>query len=760
MSTIRRALIPLFLLVPLACFGQDWKPSDNPLFTKWGKSLDPQRVWQEYPRPQMVRKQWLNLNGMWDLALASRRAPTFNFDQRILVPFPVESALSGVKGKVDSDTVIHYRRTFEIPSDWTSKRVLLHFEAVDWEASVSVNGKAVGIHRGGYDPFTFDITPQLKGSGPQELQVDVTDPTDTGTQPRGKQVLNPQGIFYTSTSGIWQTVWLEPVAEHHIKGLEIQTSAFPAEAHVKVDGVDGDFQLKASAADGERVVAEAVSSGGRELVLHVPHPRLWSPHSAFLYRLHIQMVRRGDRAPVDEVESYFGLRTIKVERDHGMPRLFLNGKPEFMFGTLDQGFWPDGIYTPPSDQAIQQDLFGLKTLGFNTVRKHVKVEPDRWYYWCDKLGLIVWQDMPSGDKSIGPNDPDITRTPSSAEDFEKELKAMIDHLRNHPSILMWVLFNEGWGQYDTARLTKWIKDYDPSRLVDSVTGWADRGVGDVVDMHSYPGPDMPKTENTRAAVLGEFGGLGQPVEGHLWSPKGWSYRGFKSQEELTDGFVGLMKNLRPLQAKGLCAAIYTQTTDCETELNGLWTYDREIQKIDSAKARPAIMSLYQPPPQIVAIVPTSEVQGYNWHYTTYEPETDWMQTSYDDSKWASGLAGFGTKGTPGAVVRTKWDQSDIWIRRTFYVPAKVGWHAPNLLIHHDDDAEVYIDGVKAVALPGYVTSYTLVPLDPKLLMVGKHTLAIHCHQISGGQYIDAGMVDVIEPQSSDRVVAGVHSDRN
>lgn len=745
MSDICSIGLGLGALVTAASAQTSWKPAECPIPTQWSKDVDPQNVHPEYPRPQFERKDWLNLNGLWDLSLASKRAEHFEYDQKILVPFPVESSLSGVKGRVDDDTIIRYRRTFEIPPGWAGKRVLMHFGAVDWETAVSVNGKLLGDHRGGYDPFSFDITSALKPSGTQTVEVVVTDPTDTGTQPRGKQVLNPEGIFYTPTSGIWQTVWLEPVPEKHIKGLSIVTDPEQGSIRLRVDLSSVDFlEIHASAIDSGKVVAESKVEAGHDILLRIPHARLWSPQSAFLYRVRISLVDKASQATVDEVDTYTGIRKITVQNDHGVKKIFLNGKPIFLVGTLDQGFWPDGVYTPPTDEAMRHDLFTLKSLGFNTVRKHVKVEPSRWYYWCDKMGLLVWQDMPSGDKFIGPNDPDIKRSPESAQGFETELAAMIRTLRNHPCIVIWTLFNEGWGQYDTARLTKWIKSEDPTRLVDSASGWADRGTGDLSDMHSYPGPGSPKPEESRAAVLGEFGGLGLPVKGHTWSAKGWSYQGAKNQDELTNHVVNLFENLRMLQTNpGLSGAIYTQTTDVETELNGLMTYDRAVLKVDQDKLREAIMALYQPPPMLRTVVPTSQDTGYSWKYTTYQPADGWQAPDFDDSQWALGMAGFGTKDTPGSSVRTTWDGSDIWLRRTFNVSAKEHWHQADLLIHHDDDAEVYIDGQQVASLPGYFTSYRLVPIkDLGLLKPGQHTLAIHCRQVSGGQYIDAGIVDV------------------
>jgi beta-galactosidase/beta-glucuronidase len=715
-----------------------WKPADG-LKTKWGKQIDPEGVWPEYPRPQLVRDQWLNLNGLWDFAATEQAS----FDRKILVPFPVESALSGIKMPVPENSTVRYKRTFLIPEKWVGQRVLLHFGAVDWMSTVRVNGKPVGTHTGGYDAFTYDITDQLHHTGQQTVEVDVKDPSDSGLQPRGKQSLKPESIFYTASTGIWQTVWLEPVPQNYIRSIQITPDIDKSQVHIKIY-TPTPTRVRVMAETDEFMVAAENGESAKDIVLNIPNVKLWSPQSAFLYRLSVHLLDNG--SITDKVESYFGMRKISLGQDHGVTRIFLNNKPQFMLGTLDQGFWPDGLYSPPSDEAMKSDLDMLKKLGFNTVRKHVKVEPERWYYWCDKMGLLVWQDMPSGDRSIGPNDGDIQRTPESAQDFETELKAMIDGHRSHPSIVMWVLFNEGWGQYDTARLAHRVKELDPTRLLDSVTGWADRGVGDVIDMHSYPGPDSPKPEPTRAAVLGEFGGLGLPTPGHLWADKGWGYKEYKTPAELSQALVSLLQQLRALQSRpGLSAAIYTQTTDVETELNGLLTYDREVLKPDLAAVKAAIQPLYLPPPTIVTVMPTAIDEATSWKYTTYQPLNEWTQLTYKDAQWAAGQGGFGTQGTPGAKIRTAWDRSDLWLRKSFDVPKGMEWHSPNLLIHHDDGADVYIDGQQVASLSGYTTSYTYVKFKTqKPLAPGKHMLAIHCHQVSGGQYIDCGIVDVKE----------------
>jgi hypothetical protein len=443
------------------------------------------------------------------------------------------------------------------------------------------------------------------------------------------------------------------------------------------------------------------------------------------------------------------MRKISLGKDEqGINRLFLNNKPLFQFGPLDQGWWPDGLYTAPTDEALRYDIDVLKKLGCNMLRKHVKVEPDRLYYWCDKLGLMVWQDMPNGDKHVGRNATDLERSEESAKQFELELTRVINAFSNHPCIVMWVPFNEGWGQYDTQRIVNLIKELDPSRLVNNTSGWADRGVGDVHDIHRYPGPAAPPTEENRAAVLGEFGGLGLPVKGHSWQDdeKNWGYRKYKTREELTDAYLVLIDNLRSLIGPGLSAAVYTQTTDVEIEVNGLMTYDRAMIKMDVEKIAAANKSLYLPPPVVKTLVPTSQQTGQSWRYTTDEPRRGWYRAGFSDSDWQEGKGGFGTEGTPGAVIGTEWNTPGIWMRRTFEL-AGTELNNPQLLIHHDEDAEVYINGQLVAKLEGYTSGYVQFRLDEKrqkTLKVGTNTLAVHCKQTEGGQYIDVGLVDIIE----------------
>jgi hypothetical protein len=729
---------------------EPWKPATGPLMTRWAKDVSPDRVHPEYPRPQMVRKDWLDLNGLWELAFAKEgdAAPVGQqLPQRILVPFPVESALSGMMKHSDR---LWYRRTFRVPKDWNGRRVLLHFGAIDWEARVWLNGKEIGAHRGGYDGFSFDITGALRPSGEQELIVGVFDPTNRGTQPRGKQVLKPGGIYYTPTTGIWQTVWLEPVAQQSIDRLKIVPDTDRGQVHVTAT-VRGDGQgaeIRLTARDGEQIVATAKGPAGNVIDLTVPSPKHWSPDSPFLYDLGVEL-RQGDKL-VDAVQSYFGMRKIAIGKDElGINRILLNGKFVFQVGPLDQGFWPDGLYTAPTDEALKYDIEFTKQLGFNMARKHVKVEPDRWYYWCDKLGLLVWQDMPSGDKSIRPGQPDIIRSPESAKQYEHELHRMIDGRFNHPCIIMWVVFNEGWGQFDTVRITKETKQYDPSRLVNCASGWNDfKGVGDVHDIHVYPGPGSPQPEPTRAAVLGEFGGLGLGVDGHTWAKKTWGYRGTSSKEDLTRKYERLLGGVwRFKDNPGLSAAVYTQTTDVETEANGLMTYDRAVIKVDAERVAAVNRGDLSRVPEIKVVVPTSQTQPQTWRYMFEKPAADWFKPGFDDSSWKEGSGGFGTKGTPGSKVRTEWKTPDIWLRRDVTLPEGMSGE-PLLYMHHDEDAEVYINGVLAAKVTGYVSDYEEVPISAEgraTLKPGKNLIAVHCHQTGGGQYIDVGLVEISKP---------------
>ena len=567
----------------------EWKPVGGRIMTRWADEVKPDLVLPEYPRPQMIRGEWSNLNGLWDYAIVDKDAGRpAAWDGKILVPFAVESALSGVGKPVGAGKQLVYHRTFSLPRKWRGRRILLHFGAVDWECSVQVNGQEIGTHRGGYDPFTYDITDALAAGAKQGIVLRVLDPTDEDNSPiaRGKQVMKPHGIFYTAVTGVWQTVWLEPVPETFLEKMKITPDVDGRTMTIEptVIGNLTGASLAVTVSRGETLVAAAEVPANVPAVLDIPQPELWSPGSPVLYD--IKAVLKKDGKVLDEVASYAGMRKIALGKDdQGYVRLFLNNKPLFQLGPLDQGWWPDGLYTASTDAALRYDLETIKALGMNMLRKHVKVEPDRLYYWCDKLGLLVWQDMPSAlyDREAHPAGVLAARDAQ----WEGEWKGIIDALSNHPSIVMWVPFNEGWGQYDTERIAAWTKQYDPTRLVNNASGWTDKGVGDVSDIHSYPGPAMPPVEDKRAAVLGEFGGLGLPLNGHLWQAEGnWGYRNFDDVKIYESRYTDLIKNLYPLVDKGLAAAVYTQTSDCEVEVNGLMTYDREVIKLEPARFAP------------------------------------------------------------------------------------------------------------------------------------------------------------------------------
>ena len=580
-----------------------WKAVAGNLLTRWGKELTPENAWRAYPRPQLVRSEWQNLNGLWEYAIRPKAEVTFpEAEGQILVPFPLESALSGVKRALSPDERLWYRRTFRIETGWQGQRILLHFGAVDWEAEVWVNGQALGTHHGGYLPFWFDITPTLQ-AGDNELLVAVTDPTDSSWQARGKQVRAPKSIWYTAVSGIWQTVWLEPVPQAFIAGLRITPDLDGGKVRVEIKNGGtpdrpGAVHVQAFSA-GKQVAEQVLDPAGAEVTLTIPDVKSWSPGSPHLYDLVVE-------SGADRVSSYFGMRKFSLGKDsQGRARLCLNNEPLFQFGPLDQGYWPDGLYSAPSEAAMCFDLDMIKKLGCNMLRKHVKVEPARYYYECDRRGLIVWQDMPNGANAVG----DATsllailfgsrhkdgnyayagrEEPASRDDFRRELKELVEHLYHFPCIGMWVPFNEGWGQFDSRVAADLLKSLDPTRPVDAASGWFDQGGGDCKSLHVYF-KKLPRyrPEKRRAVVLSEFGGYSLKLPGHLWNPTvEFGYRKYRSREELTAAYLELLeKELRPWIAAGLSAAIYTQTTDVEIEINGYLSYDREVEKMDFERVR-------------------------------------------------------------------------------------------------------------------------------------------------------------------------------
>ncbi|OXM64821.1 LamG-like jellyroll fold domain-containing protein [Amycolatopsis vastitatis] len=565
-----------------------WQRLTPPLSTPWTGDVSPANALPDYPRPQLTRDKWQNLNGVWEFASAKpgEAAPVGrSLGERILVPYPVESALSGI---MRHETQMWYRRTFQLPRDWRGQRILLHFQAVDYDATIIVNGKTVSRHTGGYDSFSVDVTDALTTARDQELIVGVADPNDQGGQPIGKQRQPGDGIFYTPTSGIWQTVWLEPVAPAHIDRLDVTPDV--ASGSVTVNAVVGGpvrQRVEAVAYDHGRPVGRVSGDANKPLKLKVDRPHLWSPDDPFLYDLRVRL------STGDEVGSYFGIRSISVGKTaDGKQRMLLNGKFVMQVGPLDQGFWPDGIYTAPTDAALKFDLQQEKALGFNMVRKHIKVEPDRWYYYADKLGLMVWQDMPAMKDDVEPS-------AASRVNFESEMHRMIDQHRSFPSIVTWVPFNEGWGDYEVGRIADQVKAWDPTRLVNAESGVnccrsePDSGRGDIYDDHSYTGPGTPVQTGTRAAVDGEYGGLGLKVDGHQFDPAGsFAYEMEPDSATLTRRYAELQQRLLLVaQRCGVSAGVYTQTTDVEKEVNGFFTYDRQVKKMDFAAVRAANLAV-------------------------------------------------------------------------------------------------------------------------------------------------------------------------
>jgi beta-galactosidase/beta-glucuronidase len=581
-----------------------WKIADAPLRTPWADQVDPAKVLPEYPRPQMVRDRWISLNGVWEFqearptdALPSGRTLT----ESILVPFPWESALSGIRRQLASQRA-HYRRTFEVPAAWRaeSQRLLLHFEAVDWEATVFVNGRFAGQHHGGYDPFSFDITPHLTPNGPQELIVTVFDPGNEQGIAAGKQAnarfADPQRYSYAPSSGIWLPVWLEPVPSRYLADYHVvpDIDSGRIEVTASPDAQDGNLSVEVVARHGAQVVGRASGSPNLPISVAVPAPRLWWPHDPFLYDLDVVLQKGG--VEVDRVTGYFGMRKIalgaaRVNSRGPVQKLFLNHRFMFQMGPLDQGFWPDGLHTHPTDAALRWDVEGIKAWGFNMVRKHIKVESRRWFYHCDRAGLLVWQDMPSTFKQ---------RTLEEKAQFEIELARMVRTHWNHPSVVNWVVFNEHWGAYDVERLTNFVMALDPSRLVTGNSGidagkpHFDYQVGHIIDNHHYRPPTYPFATSSRAAVNGEYGAIGYLVDGHVWDRDGpWVHYNYKGKEDATAEYEKFAAQLREFKnVQMLSGAVYTQWTDVENEMNGLHTYDRKVEKLDRARVTAANRALW------------------------------------------------------------------------------------------------------------------------------------------------------------------------
>ena len=606
-------LFAAILAVAGTVSAQQWAPAGDKIMTKWAEEVSPTNAHPEYPRPQMVRPDWKSLNGLWDYAITPKSsARPASFDGKILVPFAVESALSGVGRTFTADDALWYKTEFSVPSAWKGKRLMLNFDAVDWKADVFVNDIKVGTHTGCYTHFSFDVTPYLK-SGSNSLVVRVEDGTDNDFQPRGKQVSKPNGIWYTAVSGIWQSVWIEPVASTHVadynvvsdiagKSMEVTVDVAGAQEGdvVKVFLLDGGIGYSTETANAAKtavdglysVLASGMAVPGGSVTLNVNQPKLWSPDSPYLYGLDIQVLRNGK--VIDKVASYTAMREVGAYRKNGNTKLMgLNGEGLFQLGPLDQGWWPDGLYTAPTDEALRFDIQKTKDFGFNMIRKHIKVEPDRWFYYCDQIGIIVWQDMPSfgGSKKWGMyyygEGEDFPATPAAKANYYKEWTEIINQVKKFQCIAVWVPFNEAWSQFDTKDVVAYTKKLDPTRLVNQSSGgnW-EEGVGDILDNHHYPYPAFRMWDKNMINVLGEYGGIGLPLEGHLWqSDRNWGYVQYKNGDEVLAEYTSFAEQLKQLIKQGCSAAVYTQTTDVEGEVNGLMTYDRKVIKMDEKKLR-------------------------------------------------------------------------------------------------------------------------------------------------------------------------------
>jgi len=742
---------------------------DSSMMTRWGKDINPSGLFDEYPRPQLKRENWKNLCGYWDYAIrdSSSDAPD-HYDGRILVPFAVESKLSGVQVKLTGEQRLWYKLDFQVPEKWKKERIILHFGAVDWHARVYVNDDLVGEHKGGNVPFSFNITDHLDG-GKEQLLVSVYDPTDKGDQPRGKQTLNPRGIFYTAVSGIWQPVWLEPKPVKSIDRLTCNPDLDNSLFRISLDGkhLEGNERVSVQVYEGEEVVSSLEKRKvSRSLILPVSDPKLWSPDHPFLYDINIKLFS-AEGELLDQVKSYSAMRKISVAPDKdGNMRVILNGEFIFQYGLLDQGWWPDGLMTPPSYEALRHDVDFAKKAGFNTIRKHVKVAPARFYHYCDKKGMLVWQDMVSGDHYNFKNKQPV-KDEKVAREFEAELREMVNHLKNYPSIVMWIPFNEGWGQYDTRRITEMVEELDSTRLINSASGWVDLGTGDVYDIHRYPGPGKhEKSGPDRAFVIGEFGGLGKPVEGHLWNPdnNNWGYLTYNETKQFQQAYKDLVFQLPFLKEKGLSAAIYTQISDVEGEVNGLMTYDREVNKIAPQKLRAIHQKIYRSSPQAQPILPASGQQPQTWRYTTEEPPEGWMQPDFKDNSWKTGKGVFGydnpqsqrgmgyyRRKSPQSIPNTTWHTENIWLRKQVSLDS-----VPEdmlVRVRHDDDATLYINGQEIAAIGhrnAHYEHYVLFKLDQQqrsAFKKGKNLIAIHAyndlgegpHKRGANQSVDIGI---------------------
>jgi ribosomal protein S17E len=756
----------IFILVLLLEYSfiqaQNWAPVPGQIMTSWANDVTPENVWKEYPRPQMVRTDWLNLNGLWDFEITDRDTNkiVINYARKILVPFCVESALSGIKETITGKQQMMYRRYFTVPSNWNQKHLILHFEAVDYETKLWVDGKYVGMHKGGYDHFQFDITGFLSKEQKHEIKLVVWDPTNEGSQPIGKQALPAirNVTKYTATSGIWQTVWLEPINDVAIESIKIipNIDNGTISLQTKLVGATQGTRIKIQAFDQGKEIASSIAAIGEPVSLQLNQPKLWSPANPFLYDLKLSLVKDGK--VVDEVSSYFGMRKISMGRDHeGYMRILLNNAIIYQLGPLDQGYWPDGILTPASDQALRYDIAYLKKIGANMDRMHMKVQPERWYYHCDQLGILVWQDMVSPTKFIE------TKSNLNPSDFELEHNITVDQLYNHPSIIQWVLFNESWGQYDTERLTAALKAKDPTRLVINASGWHDKKVGDIRDFHDYtihPAIALVTKNDDRAMVLGEAGGFDLLIPGHLWTPDLKTETKFKtdwksdfkkgvvkSADELIEKYTILLDDLFQLKKYGLNAVVYTQISDVEDEISGWMTYDRKVGKLPDTTFAALHQQFFKPTINGKYILPLSMNTAQQWNYRFTAPSNDWIKnTTIADFKL--GEAPFGIESNNAHKVNTTWNTNSLFLNKEFTLtalPSKLSLVACNTGI-----TDVYINGAYVMQFNNFLKNDPEVKISEsllsdkamKLLKVGVNQLSLKFNFPSVGKpvyYYDFGI---------------------
>ena len=734
--------------------------------TEWGRALKPDAVWTEYPRPQLERGNWTNLNGLWSYAITPQNAaiPT-KWDGELLVPFCPEAPLSGVGRLIEPTEALWYRRmlpSVKATDKQAAQRTMLNFEAVDYEATVWINGKQLGSHRGGHTPFAFDVTDALRDDGANELIVRVFDATE-GYQLHGKQKLSNAGIWYTRVTGIWQTVWMEQVPATYLIDLNYACDIEKGSITVtpELSKRDAGAQIRVTAFFKGQEVGKGQATG--PVTIAINNAQLWSPDAPNLYDLKVELLGANGTV-VDSVKAYTALRAFgKARNAQGHWQLTLNNQPIFQWGPLDQGWWPDGLLTPPSDAAMRSDIEFLKACGFNMIRKHIKVEPRRYYHHCDTLGMILWQDQVSNGYGKNRNEqsssPEWTRMAPNAVDapwpvdahqqWLLEYKRMVEHLRDAPCIGVWIPFNEAWGQHATMEVGKLAKELDPTRLINIASGGNFWPVGDIADHHEYPHPAFPTKDNRfddYVKVVGEFGGHGWPVKDHLWKPGAynWGYGGLpKSIEEWQGRYQTSISVLAALRAEGIAAGIYTQTTDVEGEVNGLLTYDR-LKKADTAWLRKHSDSLLSAPTVLTDrrdLIATAEAESQSWQYTTTAPADKWMQPAFDASSWQTGQAGFGAgdPAPPGSPIRTPWTTPEIWVRRSFELP-DAATDQVYLRLYHDEDCIVSINGNEVARFSGYSTNYVNLALAAGgKLVKGKNVIAIYCKQTGGGQFIDAGL---------------------